>query len=220
MEGTITALVPQGRRGDQRWNVFLDGRYAFSLQAATVAGLRVGQVLSAEEVERLLGNDLDRRAAEAGLALLARRPRSEHEVRQRLARRYPAEAVERALDKLREWRLIDDAAFARYWVEQRQHFRPRGARLLRRELRQKGIAAELAEEAATSGGDDTETAFQAARAQARRWHALDAATFRQRLGAFLARRGFDWETINSVVRRVWSDLQDETTQEGSGTRPS
>ncbi len=83
------------------------------------------------------------------LRFLAQRPRSEQEVRRRLRRAGVAEAAEEAvISQLRQNALVDDTAFAEYWVEQRQSFRPRGARLLRAELRQHGIDTRAAEAAA------------------------------------------------------------------------
>src|SRR5712692_11109975 len=83
------------------------------------------------------------------LRFLAQRPRSEQEVRRRLRRAGVAEPAEDAvIAQLRQHALVDDTAFAEYWVEQRQTFRPRGARLLRAELRQHGIDATAAEAAA------------------------------------------------------------------------
>jgi regulatory protein len=105
--------------------------------------------------------------------------------------------------QLRRHRLLDDDAFARYWVEQRQTYRPRGARLLRAELVQRGIPRSLADEATAplepTAEDD---AYRAAARHAIRLREPPPEVFEARLRAFLARRGFDWDTITSVVRRL------------------
>src|SRR5579871_1682570 len=141
------------------------------------------------------------RALDTAVRFLAQRPRSEYEVRQRL-RRAGADAaiVESVLAQLRHHRLVDDQAFAEYWVEQRQTFRPRGARLLRAELAQHGIARSGAE-AATQPleASAVEDAYRAAAKRAVRLGALDEHAFATRLGQWLARRGFDWETVQTVV---------------------
>jgi len=91
---------------------------------------------------------------------LEARPRSSDEVRRRLRDAgYRADLVEGALDRLTELGYLDDAAFARAWVESRDRTRPRGARVLRDELRRKGVAATDAEAAlaareARASGDD------------------------------------------------------------------
>lgn len=210
VEGRVTAVEPQERRGGRRYNVFLDGRYAFSLAEELAAGLRVSQELARAEVEQLLAADQLQRATDAAFRFLGVRPRSQREVRDRLLRAGFAEAVVAQVEaKLARLGLVDDAAFARYWVEQRQSFRPRGARLLERELRLKGVDPELAAETALAAGDPTAAAEQAARKKAAALQRLPDREFRQKLGAFLARRGFDWETIKTVVDRLRAEPDED-----------
>ena len=115
-------------------------------------------------------------------------------------------AIEATLGQLSRHRLVDDDSFARYWVERRQTRRPRGARLLRAELAQRGVARGVADEAtAPLEASADEDAYRAAARRRRHLRDLDEATFRARLSAFLARRGFDWETAASVVERLWAE---------------
>ncbi|MBA2448472.1 MAG: RecX family transcriptional regulator [Chloroflexi bacterium] len=210
LEGVVTAVEPQRRRGGKRCNVFLDGRYAFSLESEVAVGLRVGEPLSEAQRAELLSKDQAARCYDAALRFLAARPRSEQEVRRRLAEHgHPGELIDRAIEKLREYRLLDDTAFAQFWIEQRQTHRPRGARLLKLELRQKGLTSEQAGEALAELGDEAESAYQAAAKRARTLRGLDERTFRQRLGAFLQRRGFDYEVSAVAVKRLWNELEPE-----------
>jgi len=146
-------------------------------------------------------------AVDIALRYLASRPRSEGEVRLRLRRGgLDAAGIDRVLDRLRAHGLVDDAAFAHYWVEQRQTFRPRGGRLLEAELRQHGIATELAAEAAEPTSETAaDDAYRAAAKRAQHLRGLDVRTFRTRLGQFLARRGFDWDVVSPTVERLWEE---------------
>ena len=73
----------------------------------------------------------------------AGRPRSEQELRTRLTSKgFSDDVLEHVVRRLRELKLLDDQAFAAYWVEQRQSRVPRGRRLIDRELRMKGVAVE------------------------------------------------------------------------------
>jgi regulatory protein len=133
-------------------------------------------------------------------------------VRRRLQRAGVDEATtEAVLARLRQHGVVNDAEFAQYWVEQRQTFRPRGARLLRAELRQHGVDAASAEEAAqVASSSAAEDAYRAGRKRARQLAAAgDQRMFAARLGAFLARRGFGWETIGPVLDRLWRELSAE-----------
>jgi regulatory protein len=148
-----------------------------------------------------------RSALDTAVRFLAQRPRSEYEVRQRLRRAGIDEAtLEGVLVQLRQHQLVDDRAFADYWVQQRQTFRPRGARLLRAELARLGVDRGGVEAAVTATEPTAATdAYRAAARHAVRLRNLDERTFCTRLGQWLARRGFDWETITPVVQRLWSE---------------
>jgi regulatory protein len=112
------------------------------------------------------------------------------------------------LVQLRQHQLVDDRAFADYWVEQRQTFRPRGARLLRAELARLGVDRGRADAAVEPVAESAETdAYRAAAKQATRLRGLDERAFVTRLGQWLARRGFDWDTITPVVARLWSEAE-------------
>jgi regulatory protein len=96
----------------------------------------------------------------AAARFLEVRPRSVDEVRRRLGDAgYRGDLVEGALERLLALGYLDDSAFARTWVESRDRARPRGAHALRVELRRKGLAggviedALAAREAATAGDD-------------------------------------------------------------------
>ena len=140
---------------------------------------------------------------EAAVEFLATRPRSLAEIRRHLrGKRYDEEAVDGAIDKLRAQRYVDDLDFAKYWVEQRSRFRPKGDRALVAELTNKGVSRETINEAlgempAESEGD------RARRAVARslsRWQALDAPERKRKVHAFLVARGFSYDVIDEVIR--------------------
>jgi regulatory protein len=212
MEGIVTAVEPQRRRGGRRVNVFVDGRFSFSLERDLADLVRVGRPISELKSAELLLQDEQARAFEAALAFLAHRPRSERELRDRLRRKeVPPPTLEAVVERLKQLRLIDDQDFARYWVEQRQTHRPRGGRLLRQELRRKGVDADTAAEiveTAEEDEDSVEAACRAARRKAEGLRAQDERTFDQKIGQFLVRRGFDYETARSACRRLREEVSE------------
>ena len=204
MSGRITALRAQ-KRNRRRVNVYLDGRFAFGLAAIEAARLRVGQVLSDEEIARLQERDAVERAVEQALNLLSYRPRSQAEVRRRLLEKgHSRGVVQEALGRLSRAGLLDDRAFARFWVENRFQFNPRGVAVLRRELRQKGMDDELIEEVLAEY-DEEAAAARAAEAAIRRLRRLDPLTFRRRLSDYLRRRGFPYAVITPLVEQALDD---------------
>src|SRR3984957_14461343 len=77
------------------------------------------------------------------LRLLTAAPRTQAELATALRRRgVPEDAAQAVLARFTEVKLIDDAMFARAWVETRHHGRGLAGRALREELRRKGVAAE------------------------------------------------------------------------------
>jgi len=208
----ITALRLQ-KKNQQRVNVYLDGKYAFGLQASVAASLKVGQRLSPEEVDQLQRRDAAEVAYDRALNYLSYRPRSRAEIEAYLKRRgVPPITIQTVMDRLVGAGLLDDKAFAQYWVENREHFRPRGVRSLRFELRQKGVPDAVIDKAITNI-DETESAYRAGRERARRLRRLDYQEFRRRLGGFLQRRGFGYDVVKVIVDRLWQELQAAVEEE-------
>jgi regulatory protein len=141
----------------------------------------------------------------ASLGFLAFRPRSEAEMRERLRKKGFGEGeIEKTIAHLKKINLLDDAAFAAYWKENRAEHRPRGQRLLKAELRQKGLEREVIE-VAVEDVDDAAGAYRAAQRKARSLRGVDYLEFRSKLGRFLQRRGFDFAISQRTVKQLWEE---------------
>ena len=208
--GKITAIRVGrrgGKRGGKRVNVFLDGRFGFSLEAEVVVkeGLQVGQELSANQIEALARSDHFHRCLNAAAHYLSYRPRSESEIRERLHRRgFDDESVEAVIAKLKEQGLVDDIAFAQFWKDNRESFSPRSQWLTKLELRQKGVASDIIDQV-VDGVDDADSAYRAALSKARSLPLSDYQGFGRRLGEYLKRRGFGYGVINHTIQRIWQE---------------
>ncbi|MCL4263504.1 MAG: RecX family transcriptional regulator [Anaerolineae bacterium] len=203
--GTITALTTQ-QRNPNRVSVFLDGEFAFGLAAITAVPLRVGQALAAQEIEKLQQADELENAKQSAIRYIGYRPRSIREVRTHLREKGFADtAIDHACERLQEVGLLDDAAFAHYWVEQRETFKPRSQMALRQELQQKGVSREIIESVVTEV-DETDAARQAALKQAARWQRLPEAEFKLKLSNYLQRRGFSYVLIKKIVNESWNEV--------------
>ncbi|MEU8659462.1 regulatory protein RecX [Actinoplanes philippinensis] len=131
-------------------------------------------------------------AREICLRQLAARPRTRAELTKALLRKeISEEVIAEVLDRYDEVGIIDDAAFARAWVSSRHHGRGLARRALANELRQRGVDAEIADEALEAVDDEAEA--EAARAlvdrKLRTATGAPDAIFR-RLVAMLARKGY------------------------------
>lgn len=202
---TITTIEVENRRKDHV-KILLDGAFAFSLDAEVAAeqGLHVGQALSDPQIEELGKANLLQRCLNAALRFLGYRPRSEAEIRMRLRRGFDQKTIDRVILQLKAGRIIDDVAFAKFWIENRESFSPRSERMLKMELKRKGIAAEVIDEV-LEGSDEDGAAYRAAQKKARSLSQEDYDAYRRKLGAFLRRRGFSNEVANHAVERLWRD---------------
>ena len=204
----ITALR-SGRGREKRMNIFLDGRFTFSLGAelAVKEDLRVGQELPDDHIETLEKSDRFQRCLDSALRYLGYRPRSESEIREKLRRRGgDGERVEEVITRLKEQGLVDDVAFARFWKDNRETFSPRSQQLTRLELRRKGVGSGIIDQVIAEV-DDADNAYRSAASKTRHRPPSDYQSFRRRLGEYLRRRGFNYEVINSTVARLWQERE-------------
>ena len=165
-------------------------------------------------------------AMEIAIRFLGTRPRTRWELDRRLRRAGVGEStLEATLDRLAEIGYVDDAAFARWWGEQRDRHAPRGLRMIEAELRQHGVCRDVievyrAEHAAPERvpedqalpGSEPERAREALQRHLHGRPLPTDAKALQRVGMFLMRRGFDPETVRATIRQVGSSpMTDELT---------
>jgi len=211
MMGNITALTAQ-LKNPNRVSVFVDGEFACGLALEVATGLRVGQPITADELAQLERREDVYQARERALGLLARRPRSSSEIARHLRRhRHDDDAIRLVIDDLIEKGLIDDQAFAAFWVEQRETFRPRSRLALRQELNQKGLEREVVS-AALSELDEIDAARRVALKQARRWSHLPEPEWRAKLTRYLQRHGYPYDVVSEVVGETWLALNTDTDE--------
>ena len=207
MVRTITALRLQ-KKNTNRVNVYLDGEFAFGVAKIIAARLKVGQQLGDKEITVLKEQDGLEVAYLRAIRFLGYAPRSEAELCEKLRDLgFDEQVTNTVIERVKAMGLIGDEQFSKMWVENRSTFRPRSQRLLGIELRRKGVAEEVIRQALSESNDDQTLAYQAARQRIRRLEGLDWDQFRNKLGAYLARRGFSYETIRPVVQRAWAEMQ-------------
>ena len=205
MSGTITALEYQ-KRNRNRVSVYIDGHFAIGLPAIVAGRLKQGQFLTDAEIQTLEEKGSLETAYSKCLDYLSYRPRSRAEVDIFLRKRGMSEdQIETIAQRLERAGLLDDGAFAQFWVENRERFRPRGLRALRYELRNKGISDDIIEQALVSL-DVSDSAYRSATSKARQLKHLDQPTFHRKIVEYLARRGFEYEVAREAARRHWTEL--------------
>lgn len=135
---------------------------------------------------------------------LSYRPRSEKEVRDKLKlKNAPPEIIEKVIETLKQQKFINDEEFARMWTSHRLKLSPKSKRVIKMELLQKGIDAEIIEKKLSGNDgeevDDLEQAKKLVENKIDRYKNLPKQEIYQKLGGFLARRGFSWGTIKAAI---------------------
>ena len=214
--GTITALAVRTGRSD-RTIVHLDGTPALELATtvAQLADLRVGRFLSPEALAQLEHEDQPYRARSRALNLLTARDRSSREVGSRLTRLgFASDVVAGTIEWLAERGYVDDERFVERYAAEK--LRAGWAlRRVRTELARQGLERELVDQVLEATAEDDEAAavrdhalLDTLRRRFAGQLATDQKAAERRMIGFLARRGYDWETIDRMTRRLRGEAGD------------
>ena len=208
-DGGVTALVLRRGRAE-RVAVHLDGLRAFDLSSlvADGAGLRAGEPLTAERQQELLHQDAPYRARERALRLLGLRDRSRREIGMRLRQAgFEPGVIDETVEWLAGLGYLDDRRFAGAYAAEKQRS-GWGSRRIRAELAAKGVersvvdeAVAAREDAGSGASEEADTALEdVVRRRFGGQFAADPEGAERRLAGFLARRGYDWDTIGRMTR--------------------
>lgn len=186
----------------------MDGKFVVGLDLETVVkeALEIGNEITDSDIKYLIEVSGHQKILEKVFNFLSFRPRSEKEAKDYLLKKKVDEEETGAVIKeLKEKGYLNDEEFTRWWIEQRQTFRPKARRVLELELRQKGIAQDLIVKSLNdyiNKDTEFEIALKLARKKAGTLEKLPPPELRQKLGNYLARRGFEWETVKHVIDSV------------------
>ncbi len=194
---TITNIKQQIKRQD-RYSVFVDDTYSFSFSESELlnSGLKIGQSFTDLELEQLKKTALEDKAYSRSLDLLARRPRSEWELRDYLRRKeYDTDTADRIVARLQKRGYIDDKQFADSWVNSRRLLKKTSQRKLWQELKQKRIAEEVINQVLSEDETDEQQVLRdlidKKRTQSRYQDS-------DKLTQYLLRQGFRYDDIKAV----------------------
>lgn len=172
--------------------------------------LNAGEPIDLEEYDNWLMVRQYRQALDRAVAALASRAHSKHELEQKLLRAgYRPCTVEMVLYKLETEGFLDDADFARQWVEAR-NTRKLGTRRIAQELRHKGVSADEAEAALAQVDEEEQLAAATAlveKALARAKPGEDPRKVANRITGMLARRGYGWDIARQALEQAMTDLE-------------
>jgi regulatory protein len=210
----ISKIEQQKRRQD-RYSVFLDGQYAFSLSDENLVKLRLkeGMEVDPDALKGILAEEEKRQAMDYAWQLIGIRNRSTKELEERLLKKeYTPQTATGVIARLTELGYLNDAKFATDWASYLSQ-KGKGPELVRLELRKKGIRSEIVNEVLgtlkASPEDEEERVKALAEQKMKHMKDLPADVVARRLTGFLARRGYSLDTVKKVIRELRKDLSQE-----------
>lgn len=209
--------VEQQKNNPKRFNIFLDGEFAFGADEDLIVDKRLvtGKILTASDVKQLIQEAEIGKLMEKMYRLFSIRQRSEKEVRDYFrSKRQEAGikgkeqisilVIDQVIETLKNKGLINDLEFAKSWIEARRRSRQKADRLIKLELLQKGIEKEIIEEAFSRQLSDISQADLASKAlekKMRIWKNLSKMEFKKKAYQYLNSKGFPFEIISVVIEK-------------------
>ena len=192
--------IKQQKRSKGRFSVYVDGQYSFALSDLDLgsSGLRVGQEVTAQEIEAFKTGGEESKAYNMAIRYLSVRVRSVKEVRDYLAKKGMDEGLSGGvIQRLERAGLLNDRDFAAAWVADRQLLRPRSRRRLEQELMMKGVSSE--DIGVVMGELGQEDELQSLMAVIEKKRRLAQYQEQDKLIGYLARQGYKYDLIKKAL---------------------
>ncbi len=204
MPNVITSISIQ-KKNKNRFNIFINEQYAFSLNCQHAENLHIGDHLTKNKIEDLKQTDEQDTAYSRALFYLQFRSRSRMETKRYLKdKEFSSEAITSALSRLETNGYINDLEFARLWIENRLRFKPKGVYALTGELREKGIDEQIVKDI-LKDFDESESAWAAVAPRLNRLKKLERNEFNKKIYSFLSYRGFGYGICKQVCDQAWEN---------------
>lgn len=199
--------LKQGVRNPDRVNVYVDGKFLFSLDVSQVVdlGVKVGLEISEDELTEF------KRASEFGklyqraLEWVLMRPHSEKECRDYLRRRIferklDKNYIDKIVEKLNDKRYLDDCRFAEWYVENRFSKKGVSTKRLKMELLKKGVSKDIIEQVLKDSSRNDREELEKMITKKRFRYPDD-----EKLTAYLVRQGFPYDLVRELVQSCGMD---------------
>lgn len=204
------------KRPKFRYRIHFDS-YSIDLHEDVMIKYRMikGASFTKADLEEIIAADERQRGYADAILYLSRKPRTIYEITQRLGEKgWSENTISDVIRRLAQEKLVDDAVYAQEWARQRVGNRGKGKLWIRHELRQKGVAKPLIEEALgeVSEEDEYASAFQLG---LKKWNSTKGENMdkRRKTGAFLMRRGYSGGLVSKVLRELADQEGQENTEE-------
>lgn len=200
----VTAITQQ-KRDPGRYNIFLDGEYAFSLPMQDILyfKLKEGQEAAEETIDYIQSSLLYIKAQDTALHYIGYKMRTVQEIRRKLTEKeFPEDVTERVLLFLKKYGYADDREYCRKYIKETLRLKPKGSYAIKAELKQRGIAESLIAEAlAETELDEAGDALFWLRKKTKGVYPTEQKE-KKRVYDFLLRKGYSYSVIAEALRQM------------------
>ena len=204
----ITAILPQVK-DKKRCNIYIDGRFCcgLTLEATVKNRLKVGQTVSPQRLSQIQLESEKNTALDKAMTHLSASRKTEKQIREFLSKKgYLEDVTSYVIEKLNEYHFLNDKEYAENYVEHTSQ--RKGVRLIRVEMRKKGLSEEDMD--AALDGIDEETQLNTAREVLEKYmrHKEVDKTTLQKAIKYLLGKGFEFEIAKKAVL-VYGEPEEE-----------
>ncbi|WP_412988357.1 recombination regulator RecX [Pediococcus siamensis] len=201
----VTKITTQKRQG--RYNVFLDGHYAFPISEDVMIKFRIfkGMEVDAQLQAEILAADDVSKAYNRALNYLSGHLRTEQEIEQKLRENeIPEATIKTTLKKLRALHLVDDLQYAQSYVRTIARTSDKGPIVIRRNLRAKGVLENDIETALTEypSAAQVENGGDIAQKLSQRYRREPVTKMKQKVRQGLMTKGFSGEIVDQILAKM------------------
>jgi regulatory protein len=203
----IITRIEQQKRNKHRFSIYVDGEYSFAVHEDVLISCRLlkGKEIDVAEWEYIIIEEEKKKAERVGLHYLSYRPRATKEMVLHLASKdFTSEIIDTLIERWTQVGYLNDHTFAKQWLEERIRLKKKGRLLLREELKQKGVSSNIIDQVMVTVDQDEEfrACLELAQKKKRMIKETEKRKAKQKLYAYLQRRGYPFEMIQTVLLKL------------------
>jgi len=210
----VISKIEVQKKNKDRVNVYIDGEYAFpcSSEVIFLHMIKVGEVVDPNNLQEIINMDNYIKCKNSALKIIERSYKTEKQIYDKLIEKdYDKPSIERALDFLKEYKLLDDEKYAKTYIKEK--IKEQGKNKIKYALISRGISDKIIQEC-LSLIDSEEEEKSAMYLGEKKYSILikredDPKKIYKKLGDYLISRGYDFQTVKIVLNKILKGLNDE-----------
>lgn len=202
----VVTSIEQQKKSQERYNVFIDGKFAFGLIMEDILFFKIkeGNEISEEKCAYIMDTVLYIKAQNVALRYLGYKMRTEKEIRDKLfEKEYDEVIVGRVIEFLTKYNYVDDLKYAQSYIKEVQHLKPKGSYAIKQKLREKGVSDIIISEALEDSDLDEDEGAQSLLCKKLGERREVSFKEKKKLHDFLLRRGYSY----AIIKKAFDSLE-------------